>query len=495
MTRRRFLASLLALLVAFLPLSAEPTDFSSKQPVASGTVALADFRLISLDGAAAVDFSAAGVLTNHIGHELHIIDSTGAEYVGIIKAASTGETLATTGGPLDDGELITNPGFAADTDWAHGAMYTIAAGVCSADTTGNQNVAQEVGLVDGWLYKAQITVSNHVSGTHWLKSVNGSPATTIAGNGTITEYVTYYNAANYFLFGGGEFGVGGRCDFDNASFKRVLTLANTGVTIVTAKGGATQNWTAKSAAFNTVDFSGYKYTIFKLWSAPIVASGAVTAANSHLDTTAANAFAWLNGVDLSAYQDGRHMLWVYDSSGRGRGGFISSSAPAGETLDVELLADTGFADPGSWTAEVGWTVAGGVAALASGDNEPDIYQTITASPGSLVKTVYTTFWTVNPVTGSYTQIHAGNTYLTQRALNNLFTEYGTETSGTAFGIKGRSKTGAVNNDNISIKRVLDPPSTAVKILAAKAGARGWLYADANYDSNKAATYAVLFVGD
>jgi len=75
--------------------------------------------------------------------------------------------------------------------------------------------------------------------------------------------------------------------------------------------------------------------------------------------------------------------------------------------------------------------------------------------------------------------------------------YLTSAATGAFGIRFNTvgAAGEFYADDLIVKRVLDPPSTAVKILAAKAGARGWLYADAAFDPNTAATYAVLFVGD
>jgi hypothetical protein len=96
MTRRRFLASLLALCVAFLPLTSDALLFQNstgKQMVSSGSVTQANIRISAVDGTAFVDFSAANVLTGKIGNELHIADSAGNEIIGIIKAVGTAEGL------------------------------------------------------------------------------------------------------------------------------------------------------------------------------------------------------------------------------------------------------------------------------------------------------------------------------------------------------------------------------------------------------------------
>jgi hypothetical protein len=260
--------------------------------------------------------------------------------------------------------------------------------------------------------------------------------------------------------------------------------------IVSAKGGSTRNWTYQHASFDTTD--DYKYQLFKIWNAPIVASGAVTAANSHLDTTAANAFAWLNGVDLSAFQDDRHMLWVYDSSGRGRGGFISSSAPAGETLDVELIIDPSFDDNTKWTCQPGWSVAGGKAVAVNTDSW--IGQLHTRTLGYLYKGVLIS----DTLTGGTYYIHGANAdippaYATTGTKTGYIT--GAYTASVYWGIWSSGTGISGTFTDISFKRVLDPPSTAVKILAAKAGARGWLYADAAFDPNTAVNYSILYLGD
>jgi len=289
--------------------------------------------------------------------------------------------------------------------------------------------------------------------------------------------------------------------------------------IVSAKGGSTRNWTYQHASFDTTD--DYKYQLFKIWNAPIVASGPVTAANSHLDTTAANAFAWLNGVDLSAFQDGRHMLWVYDSSGRGRGGFISSSAPAGETLGTEEVpnnnavsdsqtetnATTGFLNYGTpntfestnaGTPNVGsyhFHVISLGFGLAKG-----FYKNIAGTVGALYKWSFDGKMVVGG-SGIFVQPLNGDDAAN---LNRVYTEtvytshiqYGTaKTAYSSIYISSNLNPCEYYIDNYKQSRVTDPPSTAVKILSAKAGARGWLYSDASYDPNTAATYAVLFVGD
>ena len=478
---------------------------SGKQMVASGTVTQANMKISAVDGTAFVDFSLADVLTGKLGHELHIADSAGAEIIGIIKAAGTGETLVnvkadtmaangTGAWSLDEGTLtfdtdhylrVAEHGWAADLGGA-----TITAGALYRSTiTQKDGTASNVPVALGWY-----------AGVSWRWS---SATNTNAGWAANTKYQTAIESSAVAGVGfGAVTGAVNNAQFKLYSIDKITTPSATGVTITTQKGGTVYNFTAKSALFNYNDSSGYKYTIFKLWNAPIVASGAVTAANSHLDTITANAFAWLNGVDLSAYQDDRHMLWVYDSSGRGRGGFISSSAPAGETLNAEKI--TGWTNHPSDTWQTFTSSGKDVSSAIGTAGDHYGYSNELGSPsGQLIKVVldltvnsgHLRFFSSSGYAGNPPIIGTSDTgYLTTTQTKTL---YYTEVPGGRY--CNILATAAVNPSNVVLtptaKRVLDPPSTAVKILSAKAGARGWLYADAAFDPNTAATYAVLFVGD
>lgn len=67
-----------------------------------------------------------------------------------------------------------------------------------------------------------------------------------------------------------------------------------------------------------------------------VASDSISASAAKVDLTSTNAFAEF-GVDLSSYQDGKHILALYEGTNSAFG-FISASAPGGETL-VELITN------------------------------------------------------------------------------------------------------------------------------------------------------------
>lgn len=76
----------------------------------------------------------------------------------------------------------------------------------------------------------------------------------------------------------------------------------------------------------------------------LVKSGTVTAANTQLSLVDGTAFACFSGVDLSAYQTGKHLICVYNQS-TGlliASGYCSATAPSGETLGADALSGWDF---------------------------------------------------------------------------------------------------------------------------------------------------------
>jgi hypothetical protein len=285
---KRILALLLiALLVC--PVS----GFASRNPViganelvGSGTVTQANMRISAVDGTAFIDFTAANVLTTHIGNLLNVCSATSGTCIqGFIKAAGTGETKGAAKNVV--GITKANPG-----------VVSITAGH---------------GYADGML--------TYFSGLTQMTSLN-TKYRTLAGNSGDT-----FQLGNLSAETAAET-TGGSC------IEQVLTPSTTGVTIVSTKGGSTFNWTNKNATFNYNDTAGYTYEIYKVKSYPVVATADVTQANARLDLTATNAFAWLEGVDLSAYQaGGRHILKVCSkSNGACAFGYVSATAPAGHLI-------------------------------------------------------------------------------------------------------------------------------------------------------------------
>ena len=175
----------------------------------------------------------------------------------------------------------------------------------------------------------------------------GESLDTEVATGTLTALKLYKitaTEANHFGTGkvvGSYFTSAGTetCDANN-KVQCVLVGATTGVTIVSSKGGATYNWFNKDSAFNWNDASGYTYQIIKENRTTLIATSNITAGNALMDTTTANAFAAPVGVDLTAYQDGRHLAHFTDSSGYVAVGWISATAPSGEALGAEINSGT-----------------------------------------------------------------------------------------------------------------------------------------------------------
>jgi hypothetical protein len=546
---KRLLAGLLALLVAALPLAGDSALLSSsKKLLASGSVTQANMRLSAVNGTAFVDFSAVNTLTPYLGAELHIRDSAGKEIVGVVKAAGSSEGLGS--------QLHTSANAASDpnaneanatTGWAAGATApdTFESTAAGTPDTGSWHLhavtSQFVSrfyadftVTSAALYKLTCAVKR-VSGTDerlWLAQGGEYTNLYVSDPFSGTSYVNYtiYVVANgtnlRVRFGTGGSSGAGEFYADNLSLKQVTAPSATGVTIVTAKGGTTYNWAFKDSSFNYNDSSGYTY---KLYRTPpvVVASGSVSAANTRLDTTAANAFAWLNGVDLSAYQTGKHILAVYDTSGRSRMGYMSSSAPAGETLSgSELVANPGFETAGgggddvfaSWTedkqtgtiSDEAVVIHGGTHAckILEGTSTSSVHvrQNLTVTLGGLYKI---SVWGQGDGTnGGYLQVdHSGSptvwddVALATGAAYAQTTRYGTVASGTTWRLILRSAAPTVNGaffyvDDASVQQVTDPPSTAAKIVTTKGGStRGWYHADTGFDPNVGGTYKVIYIGD
>ena len=214
-------------------------------------------RISAVDGTAFVDFSAANVLTDHIGKRLTVFDSAGKKLIGFIKAAGTGETYG-------DDKIIASDDrdFTMDTGW-----WTGEAGITIDDATADKcnfnNVTNKTlykaGLFAGTrqLWKIIGVLSGWTRGDFRVQ-IGALFSLTITGNGAFVRYMND-GAYPHFYFRGN--GVGNIFDLDDVSIKQVLTPSATGVTIVSACGGTVFNWESKEAGFNYNDSAGYEYLI------------------------------------------------------------------------------------------------------------------------------------------------------------------------------------------------------------------------------------------
>lgn len=233
--------------------------------LASGTVTQANMRLSIVNGAAFVDFSAAGTLTPYLGDKLSITDSSGKTLVGYIKAAGTGETYGS--------ELLSNTTF-DDTSylWNSGATISSVSGGQSGNalqvslTTAYGYAGQNVTVTSGALLRYSCYMKLGTETSYEYIQVgdgnNSQLAQAIASPSSWTQYILYVTAntsPEYATYRGVTSGTTSL--FDTASSKQVLTPSAMGVTIVSASGGSTYNWTSEGSGFNRNDSSGYTYSI------------------------------------------------------------------------------------------------------------------------------------------------------------------------------------------------------------------------------------------
>jgi len=330
---KRFLVLLMVLLVLcpVIPCHA------SNQLVASGTVTQANMRISAVDGGATasggafVDFGAANVLTSKLGNLLVIKDSLGHSIQGWIKAAGSAEGLGD--------EIITvadDRTFGSDTGfWTKEIGWTINDAVAGK--------ANHAGTTTSYLYRSSITVASalykavlSINGNISLR-IGGAILNSIASSGTY--YITSAIGTQLLAYSSG---INGRT-IDDVSLKQVLTPSATGVTIVSTKGGATFNWSAKDSAFNYNDTSGYTYLIYKTPNV-LITSGTFTAANARNSFESTSAFCEASGLDLSPYAgtdagSTPYLIVLEDASGDVAWGF-GGAVGGGEALSAEINSGT-----------------------------------------------------------------------------------------------------------------------------------------------------------
>jgi len=131
------------------------TGWTQATTTVSGTVTQANMRLST--STAFVDFSSAGALTNYLGLQLVITDSTGKTLTGYIKAAGSGETTSSellTNGNMETGSPPSNwTGYnatlSAIADDAGGGVQCLGATRTGSGSYGYQNIT----VTSGWLIK------------------------------------------------------------------------------------------------------------------------------------------------------------------------------------------------------------------------------------------------------------------------------------------------------------------------------------------------------
>jgi hypothetical protein len=447
------------------------------------------------NAAMTIEVFSANPLPQHIGHLVRIKDSSNRVIQGYIKAAGAGETAVT--------DVLA--GWDLTSGWTSSANAVIDDLNSFHTTAGSHSVSKNSNpFTTAALYK--VTTNMTIGGGAYYIRVSGTTA--ISGDNT-NKYYTAVGAGWAVMLASAT-----TCDITTMTAYRVTAPSNTGVTIVSTKGGATYNFAQKNSAFNYNDASGYTYEILKT-PAVVVASGSITAGAALLDTTTDNAF-YGGGVDLTAYQDGRHAIAFYQATGMAWG-WISATAPSGESLTTVSSYTTWDGATGA-TVPTGWTqaVAGRWDVVDSGDGAPYsqcLRITVNATPNAQPRIFKNN--TVN--IGNYYRVsgffkhgtgadggriavgstQAGNDY----GINSLLTDATWTAKTISFTAKTTMASVTLQNlavvagqteywDEVILKSLDMPASTGALLLSTKSGSRGYINKDTGFDPNAAMTYKV-----
>jgi hypothetical protein len=118
-------------------------------------------------------------------------------------------------------ELITNGGFAADTNWAKPAGVTITAGVLRfTNVASAATVTQDIADVVGGAYLVTYTISGYVGGSVRADFTGGGIGATRTANGTYTDRIVAQAPLGNFRFRAGAANT--TLDIDNVSVRRIM---------------------------------------------------------------------------------------------------------------------------------------------------------------------------------------------------------------------------------------------------------------------------------
>ena len=248
----------------------------------------------------------AGVAGSDTPYMIVLTDDAGSKVAwGYVGAQEAAEALATTGGPLNDGELLGNPGFetagAGDPDffanWSEDAGggtvadegVLVHSGSHAAKFTGDTTfgfrprLVGGVTVVPGKTYKITFwTRGDGANAGAWslYDDTNAIPIHDLMGTGVAgtayTQVAVYFTApadcvlASLSLISANVNGA--LTYFDDISLKEVLHPGTDAVHIVSTRDGSTRNWAGIEAGF---DYNDSAYT-FEIRKSLFQQTGAIT---------------------------------------------------------------------------------------------------------------------------------------------------------------------------------------------------------------------------
>jgi hypothetical protein len=209
-----------------------------------------------------------------------------------------------------------------------------------------------------------------------------------------------------------------------------------------------------------------------------VSEGTYTAGALYADLTTANAFA--APADLSAYQDGNHILWANDGTNTLMA-WISATAPGGETLGADIFS--GFNFTSGWTKNTGSETiidANSFSTTAAGGLQKNVM-----TVGSLYKLVF-----ARATTATLADAYNGATPGTRIVFGTgSGTFYSTAREVTFF--LRNSTAGQTDVSTMELYNVTDCAATGALLLSTKGGARGFISLPSAFNGNLAGTYRIL----
>jgi hypothetical protein len=258
---------------------------------------------------------------------------------GWIKAAGSGETLS-------GSELVTNGTFGADTNWTKQSGWTIAGGVAVGTASNDTWIYQTVARTANTLYKItfDLTFTGGILRHYPDDNVLYSADYTTAGSKTIYFVKPGSGSPSNILGFNGVAGAAFTGTIDNVSVQSVTAPSNTGVTIVSTRGGSTYNWAVKNSSANPNDSSGFTYEIRSgTGYGELIYSTATVSGTLHIATKDGEAMFFHDSIDFSAYAgtdsgSTKYKAVFYGGTGIALG--YIGAVGAGKSLDAEIATGT-----------------------------------------------------------------------------------------------------------------------------------------------------------
>lgn len=197
-------------------------------------------------------------LTPYVGNKITVIDSSAKSAVGWIGAAGAGENLDATiltNGDMETGNPPTGWSSATATLSGQADERTGGAGVQCLQLVGTSGAYAEAHrsatASTGALYKLSIWMKN--IGSSWVSYGLSGILSYVSYSDTTWKNFTAYRTKEGVAWNPNVLHLRDGTDdsrFDDYLIQKVLTPSADGVTIVSARGGATQSWTSVESGFS-----------------------------------------------------------------------------------------------------------------------------------------------------------------------------------------------------------------------------------------------------